>query len=133
VSPIHVTIRYVEDCPHWRPALERLRAAVHDAGLGEASITTEAVATLDEVERLRFRGSPTILINGTDPFAGPGTSVGLSCRIYRTESGTDGAPNVVQLIGALKSAGSSVPSPVDAASDASFPASDAPEAGARGL
>lgn len=44
-----------------------------------------------------FRGSPSILVNGNDPFAGPEDLVGQSCRIYRSPAGRDHAPTVEAL------------------------------------
>ena len=35
-------------------------------------------------------GSPTILTDGTDPFARPGQQPSLSCRLYRDEQGNPG-------------------------------------------
>jgi hypothetical protein len=47
-------------------------------------------------------GSPTLLIDGHDPFAEPGSAASLSCRLYRDESGRIvGAPSVAQLRRAL--------------------------------
>jgi hypothetical protein len=34
-----------------------------------------------------MHGSPTLLVNGIDPFAPPGSPASVSCRIYRDESG----------------------------------------------
>jgi hypothetical protein len=34
-----------------------------------------------------MHGSPTLLINGADPFALPGQEPSLSCRIYRDAEG----------------------------------------------
>jgi hypothetical protein len=44
-----------------------------------------------------FTGSPTLLIEGTDPFARPGAPVALACRTYPTPSGLAGAPTIEQL------------------------------------
>jgi Alkylmercury lyase len=45
-----------------------------------------------------MHGSPTILVDGTDPFAEPGQSPTVSCRLYRDRGGrVDGAPSVSQL------------------------------------
>ena len=40
----------------------------------------------EQAELERFPGSPTIRINGNDPFPGD-QAIGLSCRIYRTADG----------------------------------------------
>jgi hypothetical protein len=53
-----------------------------------------------------MRGSPTLLINGYDPFAVSETVPALACRIYRGEGGRlEGAPAVEALRQALERAG----------------------------
>lgn len=44
-----------------------------------------------------MRGSPTILIDGADPFAVGAAEPSLSCRLYETASGLDGSPSVAQM------------------------------------
>jgi hypothetical protein len=46
-------------------------------------------------------GSPTILVDGADPCAGPGEAPSWSCRVFATDHGIDGAPTVDQLIEVL--------------------------------
>jgi hypothetical protein len=94
---------YFDDCPHWRDAEARLRQALADVDI-EAEVTYELVRTPEEAERAGFRGSPTILVNGRDPFASPGDPVGLACRVYRTPAGVEPAPTVEQLRAALADA-----------------------------
>jgi hypothetical protein len=51
-------------------------------------------------------GSPTLLIDGTDPFTTPGQSVpAVACRIYRQHDQPSPAPSVAQLRVALTAAG----------------------------
>ena len=95
-----VTIRYFDGCPNWKEADARLREAFIVTGI-EAEITYELVDTQEEAERLRFAGSPTILLDGTDPFPAETQSFGLTCRVYGTEAGSEGSPSVRQLIAAL--------------------------------
>ncbi len=130
---MHLTIRYIDGCPHWQLARDRLRAAVRELGLGDVPLGLEIVTTTTEADRLGFRGSPTILIDGTDPFAGPSIPVGLACRVYRTERGAEGAPSVAQLLDALRAAGVASILGVDEAADEPVPASVPPEAGSPGL
>jgi hypothetical protein len=48
-------------------------------------------------------GSPTLLIDGIDPFAAPGLRTGMSCRIYRDIYGrTTSAPSTPQLRAVLR-------------------------------
>jgi hypothetical protein len=98
---MQITLRYFAGCPNWRVAEERLRAALADTGERDAAIALEPVETHEEAVRLGFRGSPTILVDGRDPFAGDGTSVGLACRVYATEDGLQGAPTLDQLRAAI--------------------------------
>ena len=52
-----------------------------------------------------MHGSPTLLIDGTDPFAAPGQPPSLSCRFYRDTTGlTEGAPSVETLRQVLQQA-----------------------------
>lgn len=97
-----VTLLYFDGCPNWREAEGRLREALREAGRPEQTITLTPVPTAEDAERLGFRGSPTILIDGADPFADESAPVGLACRVFRTPDGLRGAPSVTQLIEALR-------------------------------
>jgi hypothetical protein len=86
--------------PNWRLAEARVKGALAGLGAG-AAVTHQLVTTPEEAEAAGFRGSPTILVDGLDPFAGPDDPVGLSCRIYRTPVGVEHSPTVEQLRSAL--------------------------------
>ena len=92
-----IELQYFDGCPNWRIAADRLRAAL-DATEATASVRYVHVKTDEEAERLGLHGSPTILIDGQDPFEAPGLATGLACRIYRTPAGLAGAPTTEQLI-----------------------------------
>ena len=94
-----VTLLYFDDCPNWKVADQRLSAIAADRA--DVMVTRLRVETVEEAERVGFHGSPSILVDGVDVFAGPGSSVGLSCRIYRTPDGMAGVPSLEQLRGAL--------------------------------
>ena len=98
-----VTFLSFDGCPNAAIAGQRLAEAFDRLGLDPSVITYATVDTAEEAERLAFRGSPSILINGTDPFAEPDSPVGLSCRIYRNDAGTEGAPSVDDLVALLRS------------------------------
>ena len=97
-----VTILSFGGCPHVDIARERVTEALRRAGLEGGRVDDERVETIEDAERLRFRGSPTILINGRDPFANEDAPIGLACRIYETPNGADGAPSIEQLVDALQ-------------------------------
>lgn len=94
-----ITLLYFNDCPNWKVADQRL--ATIAAANADVTVMRHRVKTLEEAERLSFHGSPSILVDGVDVFAGPDAGVGLSCRVYRTPDGLAGAPSIEQLRAAL--------------------------------
>ncbi|MHA6632060.1 alkylmercury lyase family protein [Pseudonocardia sichuanensis] len=90
-------VLHVRDCPNLSPMLERLREAT------ELPVTTREITTAADAGTAGMNGSPTVLINGRDPFPTPeGCECGMSCRLYRDEHGqTVPAPSVTQLRNAL--------------------------------
>ena len=97
---MRVVLRYFEGCPNWRIVDDRLREAFDQIGV-RPSVVHELVETPEDAVRLEFRGSPSLLLDGRDPFADQAGSVGLSCRIYQTDVGPQGAPSVEQLVSVL--------------------------------
>lgn len=95
---MEITVLHFDGCPNWQTAHDRVTAVAEELGL---RVTLQAVASAEEAERLDFRGSPTILVDGRDVFARGDEPVGLSCRIYQTPDGPAGAPTVEQLREAL--------------------------------
>jgi hypothetical protein len=94
-----VSSLYFDDCPTWKIADQRLAAIA--AEHPEVVVNHHVVETVEEAERIGFHGSPSILVDGVDAFSSPGAGVGLSCRIYRTPHGLEGAPTMEQLRAAL--------------------------------
>lgn len=97
-----ITLLYFTDCPNWKTADERLRTLADERG--DLTITHLRVESPEEAERVKFLGSPSIQVDGVDLFAESGSSVGWSCRRYRTPDGYAGAPTVEQLRSALAGA-----------------------------
>ena len=97
-----VRLLYFDDCPNWHEAADLL----HTLAAEDPRIVVEhcIVDTPELAEGLRFHGSPSIHIDGRDPFAADDDPVGLSCRIYRTPSGPAGAPTLEQLRSAVDAA-----------------------------
>jgi hypothetical protein len=95
-------VLHVADCPNLAPMLERLREAT-DLPVTTREISTEVAATA-----AGMNGSPTLLINGRDPFPNPNLQdrdCGVACRIYRDEHGRAvPAPSVAQLRAAVTAA-----------------------------
>lgn len=95
---MNVTLLYFEGCPNWTVADARLAALSDELGL---TVERRLVQTPEEAEAAGFRGSPTILVEGRDPFATGDEPAGLACRIYQTPEGPQGAPTAEQLRAAL--------------------------------
>lgn len=81
--------------------MARTIEALLAAGITDAEITERLITNDAEAHALGMHGSPTILIDGHDPFVEAGTSPSMSCRLYRTTTGFEGAPSVVALIAAV--------------------------------
>ncbi|HXZ73425.1 MAG TPA: thioredoxin family protein [Streptosporangiaceae bacterium] len=91
-----VTVLAVAGCPHAALLEERLAAAL--AGGPPAVIIRRTIADPGEAARAGMRGSPTVLVDGSDPFAAPGQPASLSCRLYDNGPGRlEGAPSVARL------------------------------------
>ena len=99
---VDVTLLYFDGCPNWQETEQRLRLALRALGTHEQQLTRRKVNSPEEAEQLSFRGSPTVLVDGEDPFADPAAPVGLSCRLFPTPTGLAGAPTIDQLLQALR-------------------------------
>ena len=97
---MRIDILYVPDCAHLERARAHVREALDAAGV-EATVRGIEVATAEAAATAGMRGSPTVLIDGHDPFAVPSVPTSLSCRLYPEDGRTDGAPSVAQLIEAV--------------------------------
>jgi hypothetical protein len=102
LAGMDVELLVVPDCPNEVHAAALLRTALDDVGLARIPITTTVIDTREDAGRRGFVGSPTILIDGEDPFAEPGRPAALACRIYRNTTGPAGIPDLLQLRQALK-------------------------------
>ncbi|MFE0653950.1 alkylmercury lyase family protein [Streptomyces sp. NPDC059534] len=90
-----ITVLTVPDCPNAPLALARVTAALDGR---EAEVELVEVREEAEAARWGMTGSPTVLVDGADPFAVPGAPPSVSCRLYRDEEGrAAGAPSVEAL------------------------------------
>lgn len=106
-----VTIQYLPGCPNLDLARTRLDQAVARLGTAAPEVEVQEIHDEAEAERAGFRGSPTILVDGVDPFTGADCPVAFSCRMYPHDAGADGAPSVEELIVAMAEAGGPASSP----------------------
>lgn len=97
---MQVIVLSVPDCPKVGVLNERLEEAL--AGLADVGVERRVVSDEHQAVALGMHGSPTVLIDGIDPFAPPDTPGSFSCRVYRDEGGrVVDAPSVQALREAL--------------------------------
>jgi hypothetical protein len=100
---MRITVLMVPECPSTPLAMARLTAA-----LAGRAVEVELVEIHDEEQATTrgMTGSPTILLDGVDPFGPAGAVPSVSCRLYRHADGTlAGAPSLAELRAALTAAG----------------------------
>ena len=98
---MRVELFYFEGCPSWGVADQRLTDVLRLIGRDDVTLERRLVETPEQAERLEFLGSPSIRIDGTDPFADADAQVGLACRLYETPDGPSGSPTTAQLLEVL--------------------------------
>ncbi|MFF5485297.1 alkylmercury lyase family protein [Streptomyces virginiae] len=109
---MRITVLTVPDCPNAPVVRERITAALDGK---QAQVEQIEVHQEAEAARWQMTGSPTVLVNGVDPFAVAGAPPSVSCRLYRDGEGrTGGAPSVEALRQAFAGAAVSVSAPGDA-------------------
>ena len=93
-------VLHVSDCPNSAVLTGRL-AELLDAR-GDVMVEHRVIRDEAEAAASGMTGSPTLLVDGTDPFAVVGQTPSLSCRLYIDEAGAvSGAPSLAQLQAAL--------------------------------
>ncbi|MFC9913961.1 alkylmercury lyase family protein [Streptomyces sp. NPDC127197] len=96
---MHITVLTVPDCPNAPVAMERITLAL---GGRAAEVEAVEVSSHEQATQVGMTGSPTVLIDGVDPFGVPGAPASVSCRLYRGPDGrAEGAPSVDDLRRAL--------------------------------
>jgi hypothetical protein len=100
-SRVEVELLTVPDCANRTIALTRVRAALERVGARGVVVAERVIANPSAARAAGMHGSPTVLIDGRDPFPVEGTEASLSCRLYREPSGVEGAPSIDALVNAL--------------------------------
>ncbi|MEI8406495.1 MULTISPECIES: hypothetical protein [unclassified Kribbella] len=92
---MRLEVLHVPDCPNLPLLLERL------AQVTDLPVMTRVIDSDDEAARFGMAGSPTLLVDGIDPFAASG-DYSLSCRLYRDHDGrVVSVPSIEQLRSAI--------------------------------
>ena len=111
---MHLTVLGVPGCPNAPVLSDRLAAVL--PGRACTSVSHQVISDEGEAARWGMHGSPTLLIDGVDPFAEPGQPPSMSCRLYRDDSGrASGAPSAGQLRQAIEQALTAATEPGDPA------------------
>lgn len=98
---IVVEIVYFDGCPNWQLARDRALEALAAVGRPDIVVRPHLVENPVEAQEAGMHGSPTILVDGQDPFP-RATDAIWSCRLYQSDSGFEGAPSVSALVGVLR-------------------------------
>ncbi|GAA4363041.1 thioredoxin family protein [Nocardioides caricicola] len=98
---MRVELLYFDGCPSWQVTEDRLTQALAALDRTDVVVERRLVETPDQAEELSFVGSPSVRIDGIDPFATGQEQVGLACRVYATPAGLSGSPDTAQLLEAL--------------------------------
>lgn len=90
----------IPGCPGADLTVQRVLEAAALVGV-TVRLEQRTVDTVEDAASLGFGGSPTVLVEGVDPFAVAPVVPALACRLYPTPIGPSGAPTVGQLVDAL--------------------------------
>lgn len=92
---------YFDDCPSYQTAEKLLREVLAEENQS-AEIEKIRIETKADALRWSFVGSPTIRLNGIDPFMEDEIDYGLECRVFYTSDGLRGWPTKEMLRTALR-------------------------------
>jgi hypothetical protein len=100
-----VEILYFDGCPNHEPAHKLVEQVAAELGL-QPEVELVEVADPETATRLRFLGSPSVRVDGSDvePGADERSDFVLSCRVYRSERGLVGQPEASWIRDALSAA-----------------------------
>jgi hypothetical protein len=90
---MRVELLYFDGCPNYRRLLPKLRETLARAAVSD-EVELRQVASIEDADRERFLGSPTVRIDGrdVDPTAGERTDYGIKCRLYQLCGASTGLP-----------------------------------------
>jgi len=104
-KPMKLEILQLPNCPNVALLERRIAEAVAVKHI-DVAIKRRVLTNRDAATAAGMTGSPTLLVDGEDPFAESGLVPSLSCRLYPADGGgVDGAPSVTALRAALNQCG----------------------------
>jgi hypothetical protein len=89
-----IELLYFDGCPSYERLLPRLLELVAETD-PSAEVERRRIETIEEAERERFLGSPTVRVDGldVDPGAAARDDFGLNCRLYRWDGEESPVPH----------------------------------------
>lgn len=97
-----IELFWIDGCPSAERAKEVLVQVLHDQSI-DARVEMIQVRDNADAVAMKFLGSPTIRLNGRDPFAPANASdFGIQCRVYQTPAGLRGSPTKEMLLQAIQ-------------------------------
>jgi len=98
-----IELQIINDCPNSAPAQELFARALKLEGLNPDSLAVRVIENDDDAAAAGFHGSPSFTLDGRDLF--PSTAdPAVSCRVYPTETGLAGLPELEVLRRAIRAA-----------------------------
>lgn len=103
---MRIELLYFEGCPSYQELLPELRELIAGEGFG-AEVELRCIESIEQAERERFLGSPSVRVDGVDidPGAAGREDFGLKCRLYRSEENVSRTPPEPWIRAALRRAG----------------------------
>ena len=91
--PPKIELLHFDGCPNYSATRELVERVAAELGV-EVEMRLVDVRSVEEAERLRFLGSPTVRVNDRDvePEADAREAFVLACRVYPTDGGVSGQP-----------------------------------------
>jgi hypothetical protein len=97
-----IELLWFDGCPSYQNAQEILEQVLREEKISAPIEMVQVSDSADAVAK-KFLGSPTIHLDGFDPFALPGQEdFEMQCRVYRTPAGLKGSPTKEMLRAAVR-------------------------------
>jgi hypothetical protein len=102
-ASMKIELLYFDGCPSHQRLLPSLSELASRRGI---KVEQRRIDTVEQAERARFLGSPSVRIDSVDvePGAQERTDFGLKCRLYRSADGQSGLPRPEWIERALREA-----------------------------
>ncbi len=90
---MEIELLYFDGCPSWQSALANLKIALVEENMS-AQINLIKIGSLEQANKQRFLGSPSIRVGSTDLWPDERNDYFMGCRVYPTPDGLSGYPTI---------------------------------------